>query len=218
MIYIATPLNKEGKLNIETAQLCSYMDKRDDVSWCYIKTFSPEMSRNNLIEDIVRNKTDMTYLWFIDADVVPPMYTFTKLFDLNIDVAVGCCPIYLKEGMYWNIADEKGYFIPYHEDLPQAPFKIPSCGAGCLLIKREVLDNIEWPYFKMEYQPKWENKGSAIKTGEDIYFCNKVTDAGYEIYAHPEVRCGHYNPVEMEKMYRVLKKQIETKQAPKVKA
>jgi len=114
------------------------------------------------------------------------------------------------KGFCWSVAyKEDEDWIPMAEDLPKEPFEIESSGASCLLVRKEVLDDIGWPFFKTEYQPKWENGGEAIKCGEDEYFCRKVRAKGYKIIADPFVICEHYNSVGLLKILRLAKELLK---------
>jgi len=210
-IYLATPLRPEGRLNIETAMFCNLMDRRENVIWGYIKTFSAEMSRNNLIEDHNNSKIMWTHVLFVDSDVAPPIFALDKLLKMDADIATGIYPILLSEALYWDVTDMEDNWIPYHETLPTKPFETVSCGAGCLLVKKEVIDKMDWPYFKMVYQPKYPT-GNPMKQGEDIYFSQKARDLGYKIIANPAVRCRHFHNTELSKIYKDIKKQVETKE------
>jgi GT2 family glycosyltransferase len=55
-------------------------------------------------------------------------------------------------------------------------------GFGCCLIKASVFRNLAPPWFVYDVG---KNKG------EDIYFCEKARDAGYEIWVDPSVRPRH---------------------------
>lgn len=199
-------------MNVETACFCSYIDRRENVIWGHIKTATPEMSRNGLIEDHLQNDDEWTHVLFVDSDVAPPPFSLDKLLETNSPVATGIYPLYLAGGMYWNISMDGEKWMPIHEELPSysEPFEVELCGAGILLIRKEVIVDIGWPYFKMIYQPKHENKGMAVKTSEDVWFCDRASEKGYKITAHPLVECGHYNSVDLLEIYKSLKLQIKT--------
>ena len=212
IVFLATPLAKDGKMSIGTANFCSFIDRQPNVTWGHIKTVSAELSRNNLIEDQLERSQDWTHMLFIDSDTSPEPDALDKLLDMRIGVAVGLSPLYTDGGMYWNISLDDEKLVPYHEELPSdnEPFEIKSAGAGLILVRREVLMMMGYPWFKTTYQSKESGK-SSTKEGEDIYFCRKVTKLGYEIKAHPLVKCEHNNPVDLGELYNKLKLQIETK-------
>jgi len=211
-IFLATPLAKDGKMSIGTANFCGFIDRRPNVTWGHIKTVSAENSRNNLIEDQMERCQDWTHILFLDSDTCPEPDALDRLLEVDAGVAVGLSPLYTDGGLYWNISLDDEKLLPYHEELPSdnKPFLIKACGAGMLLVRMEVILMVGYPWFKMTYQSK-EGGRPSIKEGEDIYFCRKVTELGYEIKAHPLVKCEHNNPVDLAELYNKLKLQIETK-------
>lgn len=167
------------------------------------------MSRNTLIEDHTHNVNadDWTHVYFVDTDVVPPIDCLDNLLALDADVCVGVYPLFLlDDGFAWSVTDMNRNLLSMYEPLPKEPFETRSAGAGCLLVRREVLEDIGWPWFKMIYQPKWENNGNAIKSMEDMYFFDKVMDAGYKIIVDPNEVCKHYNSVDLLSAFRSTQK------------
>jgi len=57
--------------------------------------------------------------------------------------------------------------------------KIGGCGAGFLLVTREVFEKMPFPWFSFE------------AGGEDLYFCDKARKNGFEIWADMAVLLGH---------------------------
>ena len=55
--------------------------------------------------------------------------------------------------------------------------KIWAIGLGCMLVKREVFETLEKPYFKIS----WDDQHDSLM-GEDIYFCTRANEAGYEVW------------------------------------
>lgn len=209
IIFLATPTRKDKAMNIETATYCAYQASFPGVQWGYASTISPEMSRNILIEDHTHFEHPWTHVYYVDADVVPPTDCLLKLMKLEADVCTGIYPIFLEDKFCWSVAEyEDDNWLPMNEAIPIVPWEVRSTGAGCLLIRREVLEEIGWPYFKMEYQEKWQNDGEPIKTGEDMYFAKKVRKAGYRIIADPSITCEHFNNLPMKKVIDVIRKQF----------
>ena len=208
-IFLATPTRKDKAMNIETATYCAYQASFPGVEWGYASTISPEMSRNILIEDHDHYGKKWTHVYYVDADVVPPNDGLLKLMRLDADVCTGIAPIFLEDKFCWSVAegDEDNWRV-MDIPLPKEPWEVKSTGAACLLVRREVLEEIGWPYFKMEYQEKWKNGGDPIKTGEDMYFAKKIRKAGYKIIADPSIICEHFNNLPMKKSIDVICKQF----------
>lgn len=64
------------------------------------------------------------------------------------------------------------------------PFKVDVCGFGCVLMHRELIEKIPYPWFKM----------ISGECSEDFYFCVQAKKAGFELWADPIPRLGHIGP------------------------
>ena len=71
------------------------------------------------------------------------------------------------------------------DDLPTNEFKATSSRFGVALVKYEVFEKLQWPYWKNVFSP------GVIEMGEDIYFCEQARKAGFDIWCDPKVKCGH---------------------------
>ena len=76
-------------------------------------------------------------------------------------------------------------------DLPDNPFKAKTVCNGIMLVKMEVFDKLEWPYWRSEYVV------GQIVTGADIYFCRKAKAAGYALWVDPKLKCNHFKMVDL---------------------
>lgn len=204
-IMIAMPLSKTAFVHAETAAFCARMNQHPNVQWGCLTGMTPELSRNGLIEHNFHKDPTWTHLFFIDSDTVPPDYTFKVMLDINADVCTGLYPLFVDGVPVWSVAREgekdDRKFIPLSEELPKEPFPTYSCGGGCILVRREVLVEIGWPWFHLELQEIYKNGGNGVKTGEDVYFCEKCTEHGFPMIAVPSIQCKHYNQVELKKYY-----------------
>jgi GT2 family glycosyltransferase len=61
----------------------------------------------------------------------------------------------------------------------KSPLKIHSCGLGCVLISRVVLEKIEFKYSKQ--YGGWD----------DVWFCDDAKKAGFKIYVDTALKCKH---------------------------
>ena len=81
-------------------------------------------------------------------------------------------------------------------EYPSEPFKVAGCGFGCVLMKTEILKAIK------------ERHGTCFfptrELGEDLAFCQRVTEGGWEIWAEPTVRLGHIGHIRIYPEYREL--------------
>lgn len=69
------------------------------------------------------------------------------------------------------------------ETLPDEVFEVGGCGFGCVLMKSDVLFDV---------QGKFMNCFAPLgNTGEDLAFCWRARQCGYKILADPKILCGH---------------------------
>jgi len=84
----------------------------------------------------------------------------------------------------WNVQEKDGVdrndilFPQTKQDL----YKIDGSGMHFTLIRRDVIENVDPPWFKTL---------NTTGAGEDFHFCKKVADAGYPMYADLSVQTGH---------------------------
>lgn len=153
------------------------------------------MAENQLVKDFLDDKS-FTHLFMTEMDMVLPYYTIVKLMELDKDMASGVyflrasrpeflgkpC-LYKRPAMLHVNKVEEGN--PYAQSqvglFPTTePFRVDCSGVGCVLIKRNVLETLQYPWFDL----------SATKYGSDMYFYKHAADAGFELWAHPGVLCG----------------------------
>lgn len=157
--------------------------------------------RKNAKGEVLR---PFTHLLFIDSDTVPPKDALTDLLDHEVDIVSGITPILhydTEKGKFSTMdncfthqdRDEKtGEVVQTHVVKRLTGLqKIWRCGTSCLLIKREVFEKLEQPYFVFEFN----DDGTETKRSEDLYFCDKAHEAGFEIYADTSVICQHVKDV-----------------------
>lgn len=69
------------------------------------------------------------------------------------------------------------------DEYPTDTFKIKGCGMAATLIKTEILKAVR-DHFGNCFTP-------AYNLGEDLAFCHRVNELGFDIWAEPTVRVGH---------------------------
>lgn len=143
-------------------------------------------ARNLAAEEFLADKEN-THLLFIDDDIVPPINIISKLLNDDKMVVSGW---YLYRGNQQLSAmnrTKQGWTslnIKQLTDKPQELISVDGCGAGCLMIKREVFNLIDKPYFL-------EAK-DAKGVGEDLYFCSNCKAHSIPIYIDATLYCRHW--------------------------
>lgn len=81
-------------------------------------------------------------------------------------------------------------------EYPNGAFKIAGCGFACVLIETRIVKSV------------YDANGTAFfpmrELGEDLAFCKRATDLGFEIWAEPSVWLGHIGHITVYPEYQEL--------------
>lgn len=159
-----------------------------------------DKSRCALVESAKNKKCD--YVFFIDTDVLIPENALKNLIEMGKDIATG---IYFTKALPHRPVlrkyEDDTFFHWEDQILPHQKFKVGGAGMGCCLIKMSVFEKIQFPWFKFNWA-EW--RGIVGQGAEDLDFCKKALDAGFEIWANSDVLCGHYGAVADYKNYSLF--------------
>jgi hypothetical protein len=133
-----------------------------------------EKAAQALIDD------DYDALLFIDSDMVVPVDLVTRLVEANKNIvsALAFKRIPPYEPCIFKKCDHEG--TAFWLDYPKGLIKVEGVGMACTLIKREVFEAMEKPYFF-----------PMPVIGEDLAFCIRAKEKGFEIYCDTTLVCGH---------------------------
>lgn len=128
------------------------------------------------------------YLFCVDSDIVLPKDSLIKLLKADKDIISG---IYIQRHHDRQVPEiyrdtehgQKNYDV---STMPNGVFSVSACGFGCVLIKGEVLEKMEYPHFVYKSAINHANTIS-----EDVYFCNKAKQNGFTIWADSTIICDH---------------------------
>ena len=105
-------------------------------------------------------------------------------------------PIFLRRdngnGKYRRIPDEESFSGKLVE--------VDATGTGALFFNMEIFDKIEEPWFKVLNNPDG-------RVGEDIYFCAKAKEAGFQIFVDTSIEVDHLSTIAINRrLYELFKK------------
>jgi len=152
------------------------------------------------------------YLLFIDDDNPVPRDTLIKFIEDDKDIV--CAPILKRRpnedgerslcALYGHLEKDIRIYEPITEFRESGYLhKIDACGMGCTLIKRKVLEAVNAKYPDRPFQQGNlihfeegdrvidKNKGLKRTMSEDLEFCERATDAGFEIWLDDRIRPLH---------------------------
>ena len=186
-------------------------------AWCINNNINPILSSNYdsnvyyarqkcLSPDVLKGKhqkpfngkLDYDYLMWIDSNMVFAPEQFKALLDMNKDIASGIYKM-ADQAQYatvekYNTQEYKdnGKFTFLNDELlanKPDTFPVEYTGFGWMLIKKGVIESMEYPWFR----PEWMNFGNGIEdfTSEDVGFCINAKKKGYKIYVNKKVHIGH---------------------------
>lgn len=161
-----------------------------------------ELTRNVMVRHFLA-KRERRFLLMLDNDVVPeeknlPLLLARHDFPVVTGVACGVRP---DLGLFacFTVPDDKGTarFPSANETkiMPRAGTReIESCGAGVMMIRRDVLETIcakEAPFTVPEALRIEAPSIGVLRKTEDICFSDRVHAAGYSLHVDFEAQCFH---------------------------
>jgi hypothetical protein len=165
-----------------------------------------EFGRNAIIPDFLNQpeRKIHSHLMFVDADSCPADFNaLDKMLSLDRDVVCGVTPLWLDKGeipdLRWNVQTGSGGNLAIG-DLPQEPFKVDRVGGTCILIKRKVLEALKPPY----QRPSMNEAYTAYSLSEDYYFCDKIREAGFEIWCDPTIMNHHWHTIDILRILTMI--------------
>lgn len=207
-IYFAIP-NRESsaEVNAELTQTVSMMSDQPDeclpdldggkvkISFSYMQPV--DANRNKMVKEFLEDP-DAEWLYMNDSDVVPPEDVLKMAEHGKKVVSATVCikkkrvpqPVILKdEGGSYRQTSVGEYQDEIRGD---GLLEVDGVGTGCLMVHRSVLEEMEPPWFRFEY-----NAWGGLELGEDFYFSRRVKQNGHSIYVDTDKVCKHYRTVDL---------------------
>lgn len=195
-IVLAVPVPRDAMIDVRTAAWCAALHKHGSVKWVWAQTESPECGRNAIIEEQLHHP-EVTHFFFLDSDSVPPVDAVSRLYAMDKPAACGVTPILIHRHEHvWNVRKSPTEWWPRCEPFPAAPFLVPHVGGSCLLVQREAVEKVGYPWFHLEGKPMGAGP-EYVKRGEDVFFCDRLHECGYEIWCDPTIQCDHWKKVNL---------------------
>jgi len=180
----------QDQIQTEFAKSLVRMAPKGEVDFAFVTGSLVYKSRNDLAEKAVNSEADYT-LW-LDSDMVFPQ---TLLIDLmedmkGRDIVTGVCHMRrapfspciwksLKRGLTSEDSQIEGY-----DDYPRdGIFEIDGCGFACVMVRTSVIKTVIDRYH--------EAFAPLPGFGEDISFCIRARNCGFDIHCDPRIQIGH---------------------------
>jgi GT2 family glycosyltransferase len=149
---------------------------------CLLNTGAPlTMARNYFVKNFLKNP-EYTHLYMLDDDVVPPPDALDRLLAINAPVATAVYPLFTTKPVMsaMSMTDSE-----WPRKVVFKPFQARHAGLGCMLVERRVFETVKFPWFY------FDEREDQPFVGEDVWFCFKVREAGFDIVCDGRIICGH---------------------------
>lgn len=132
-------------------------------------------------------QTGCSHLFFLDSDMLVCGDVIMKLAEHN-KMVVGA--LYNEKKMppvhTVKVMENGKLEIKNTDNLPRQIFKCYAVATGCMLIDMRVFDKLEKPWFFYNYF-----EDGRIDYGEDVWFCDRVQKAGFDVWCDPTIDIRH---------------------------
>ena len=170
----------------------------------HFSQINPTYSNRNTVVKYFLEKTAHTHLLFIDSDTVPfdnPL----PMAELGLGIVGGVYPMWRIDHYEWlaMLHQPDGHYKMLPADNRKGLVECDGIGAGCMMIKREVLKSLTAPFVD-----KVREDGRR-EIGHDYYFCERAKALGYKVFADWEVLCDHVKQVPLIAIVQALKRSFD---------
>ncbi len=193
---------------VDNSKGSAYINKIRGFGLNAMKTEHRTHARDSIVEGrnlLAKKSLEYDYFLSLEQDVIPPRDVIEKLMRHEKDITSGVyrtyqningqtrqLPLlfvslnkeenkmrYLTDAEIDKLNEGKEDAGERNGSEGNGLIEIRSCGIGCLLIKKNVLEKIKFRYVK------------GVPGFDDVHFCNDALKAGFRIYADATVRCDH---------------------------
>lgn len=167
-----------------------------NVEYAMVKGKKVDEARNQIAQTAVDK--NIKYLFFIDEDVTVPAHAIRQLiYHMEHFPKVG-----VAGGIYCHKSPPAMPMVfrgngagPYWDWKIGEVFDVSGIGMGCTLVRVDMLKTLEKPWFKTIDSVEAYMNGVPMGElwTEDLYFCDKVTKAGFNVIADGGLLCDHWD-------------------------
>lgn len=131
------------------------------------------MQRQELVDEALA--TDATHILWLDSDMHFPSNLLQGLLTHARDIIA--CNYSTRVKPHRPVAFKSEHDLDVRVHSGTGIEKIFAVGMGCMLVKREVFQSMARPHFSVTWNSDYTNL-----VGEDVYFCTKAQQQGYDIW------------------------------------
>jgi len=206
MIKICTPIYSDITDQHKLSLVEMTNEKLVDFEYVQCRSCLPALARNTMVNEgkstLIKQQLTSKYshYLFIDYDIEWTSEVIIKLLSLGLPIVSGAyvsrsnnrC---YQAGAYSMVAGNPGDLIPLNA--PKGIYKVSWVGAGFLLVSKEALEVMEYPWFRhvtIPYMHKREDgmiECHQFECNEDVGFCMVSKAAGMDVYVDTSAFVNH---------------------------
>jgi hypothetical protein len=206
-VVFATPGNSFTPGYLRSLLLSTNALNQEGLSWNWLNQGGSlvSMARESTIGGWDTNNIEMTQpcsgdftydmIMWIDSDISWMPVDLFAIYNSDKDIISGC---YLMEDRHIPIYRQpRGGMMPEQMlDDYKKPFKVAGAGFGFIGVKSGVFEKMPRPWFGPVAVPSVNEKTGErtedfILVGEDLSWCTKAINSGFDIWVDPNVRVIH---------------------------
>lgn len=185
----------KGVVGISTAETGRYsvfyaslagMQRPENTMVVFARSAVISENRNHISEVAIAEKAD--WVLYLDDDHILQGQTLLKLLKHDKDVISAH---YTQRMHPFNpvlmdveLPNKGGFTWKQLHPKESGVISVAAAGAGCLLVKRPVLEAIGAPYWTL-------GQINPASWGDDLHFCSRVRAAGFEVHCDLDNPIGH---------------------------
>jgi len=220
-VIFATPGNSFTPGYVRSLLLSTNALNQEGLSWNFLNQGGSlvSMARESTIGGWDTNNIKMTepcsgdftydMIMWIDSDISWTPADLFAIYNSDKDIISGC---YLMEDRHIPIYQQpRGGMMPEQLlDDYKNPFKVAGCGFGFIGVKSGVFENMPRPWFGPVAVPNLDEETGGrtedfILIGEDLSWCTKAINSGFDVWVDPNVRVIHQKTFPLPFMSQIQK-------------
>ena len=164
----------------------------------------------NNLHHIVNDFVSMEFDFWVNVDSDnPPINNPLDLIEFDLDIVGLPTPVWHftdkipgERPLYWNAyqyVGEEGY---KEHQLREGLQFVDAIGTGCFIVSRRVFEHAQMR--KAPFQRQYNEDGTVHK-GNDISFCERAKECGFDVWCHYDYPCMHFNELELTEVVKAFK-------------
>ena len=160
----------------------------------HVRSYTVDRARNALVE--MAKQQGATFIFFLDSDLIVNPDALSRLYAHNLPIVSGVYTGWYEgkpaistfaDGVEYT--DRRPIPFPEMEKYPLYTRKDLLLGMGCCLIRMDVFEQLEKPYFIFNLDATTEEGKKSYS--EDFYFCKKAHEKNIPIHVDTVVHGLH---------------------------